>query len=63
MRLYRTTVNGIIMNNDHHHHHQEPTPQLGVSLMGMSVAERLGGVLVLLALLWSIVGWAMGGGE
>lgn len=52
------------MNNDHHHHHhQEPTPQLGVSLMGMSVAERLGGVLVLLALLWSIVGWAMGGGE
>ena len=54
------------MNNHshHHNHHQEEsTPPIGISLMGMSVAERLGGVLALLGLLWTIVGWAMGGGE
>ncbi|MBI3145279.1 MAG: hypothetical protein HYZ18_08485 [Pseudogulbenkiania sp.] len=45
------------------HHHQEPSPHLGISLMGMSVAERLGGVLILLGVLWTIVGWAMGSGE
>ncbi|WP_156943103.1 hypothetical protein [Pseudogulbenkiania sp. MAI-1] len=46
-----------------HNHQQEPVSPLGISLMGMSVAERLGGVLVLLGVLWAIVGWAMGGGE
>lgn len=52
------------MNNHHHNHHQEESASpIGISLMGMSVAERLGGVLILLGVLWTIVGWAMGSGE
>ncbi len=46
----------------HHHHHPgeaHPSAQVAPSLLRMSVAERLAGAAVVIALLWGAVFWAM----
>ncbi len=46
--------------HDHDHTHLAPTTWTpGFSLLRLSVVQRLGGVAVLIALIWSGVFWAM----
>ncbi len=50
-------------DHDHHHRHVHSRPAAAaptMSLLRLSAAARLGGVAVLLALLWASVFWAMG---
>jgi hypothetical protein len=41
------------------HPHEKPA-RMRLSLMSMSALDRLLGVAILLALLWSLVAWALG---
>jgi len=60
----RSRLSAIQMTHHdaHHHHHPgeaHPSAQAAPSLLRMSVAERLAGAAVVIALLWSAVLWAM----
>jgi hypothetical protein len=46
--------------HDHGHSHAGPAPrEAGVSLLRLSVVQRLGFVLVAVALIWGGVWWAL----
>ena len=51
-------------NHDHHHHHHpqgqaHPPAAVAASILRLSVMERLGIALVLIAVIWAAVFWAM----
>jgi hypothetical protein len=49
-------------HHSHHHHHPghaHPPAAVAPSLMRLSAVERLAGVVVVVALMWGAVLWAM----
>jgi hypothetical protein len=50
------------MTHPHHHHpegHAHPSAAIAPSLIRLSAVERLGAAVVVIALLWGAVAWAM----
>jgi hypothetical protein len=49
--------------HDHHHHHHpgqgHPPASISLSILRLSVAERLAAAGVLIAMIWAAVLWAM----
>jgi hypothetical protein len=55
-----------VMSHEHHHHHHHhpqgqahPPAATSPSILRLSVVERLGIALVLIAVIWAAVFWAM----
>jgi hypothetical protein len=50
-----------VPHTHHHHHagHGHPPAVIAPSLLRMALAERLGAVAILIAVIWGVVLWAM----
>ncbi len=55
----RTATGAAVTHHHHHPGHMHPSPHVAPSLLRLSLAQRLAAVVVVAALLWGAVMWAM----